>query len=66
MGVSVALDIQKCLDKLFSGRFILTCVCAAVFAYVSAKGIIPAEAIIVILTVVFQSYFDRQDREKKP
>ncbi len=43
------------IEKIMSGRFILTVICGIVFAYVSAKKIIPADAVISILTMVFVS-----------
>ncbi|MCK9370618.1 hypothetical protein M0R04_11970 [Candidatus Dojkabacteria bacterium] len=53
------------IEKILSGRLILTVVCAVVFAYVSIAKIIPADAIISILTMVFISYFQRQDRKQE-
>lgn len=49
-------------EKFFSGRWLLTLTCAGVFVYVSVAKIIPADAIISILTMVFISYFQRRDR----
>jgi len=53
------------LNKLLSGRFFLTIVCGVVFAYVAMKKIIPPEAVVTIITMVFVSYFDRKDRKDK-
>ena len=50
------------MDKILSGRWILTVTCAAVFAYVSIMKVIPADAVIAILSTVFVSYFQRHDR----
>ena len=50
------------IAKLLSGRFILTVVCAIVFGYCSAVGKIPVDAVVSIITMVFISYFQRQDR----
>ena len=52
-------------SKLLSGRFMLTTVCAAVFGYCSIAKIIPVDAIVSIITMVFISYFQRQDRGKE-
>ena len=57
--------MEKILNKLCSGRFILTVVSAGVFAYVSIKGLLPTEAVATILTAVFMSYFQRNDRTKE-
>ncbi len=51
------------IDKLLSGRLILTIICGLVFAYVAVAKIVPPDAIISILTMVFISYFQRQDRK---
>ena len=48
--------------KLLSGRFILTVVCALVFGICAIKGKIPVDAVVSIITMVFISYFSRQDR----
>ncbi len=50
------------IEKLLSGRLILTVICGVVFAYVSMTKIIPADAVIAILSMVFISYFQRADR----
>ncbi len=54
--------MSKILDKVFSGRFILTVICGLTFIYVSITKLIPADAVISILTMVFVSYFNRNDR----
>lgn len=53
------------ITKLLSGRFILTITCSIVFAYCAYAKIIPTDAIVSILTMVFISYFQRKDRSKK-
>ena len=50
---------EKVVSKLLSGKFILTVVCAFVFAYAVYKKLIPNEATIVILTGVFKDYFNK-------
>jgi Flp pilus assembly protein TadB len=47
------------MSKLFSGRYILTVICGFVFAYVAMNNIIPTEAIVSILVMVFVAYFQR-------
>ena len=56
------MNWQKVADKILSGRFILTCICGMVFAYVACKGKIEVAAITAILSAVFTSYFGRNDR----
>ncbi len=53
----------KMMDKILSGRFILTVICGLVFAYVSITKIVPPDAVIAILSMVFISYFQRADRK---
>ena len=48
--------------KLLSGRFILTLVGAAVFFITAIKGILEAQAVSAILSAIFLSYFNRNDR----
>lgn len=55
--------IKEILDKCLSGRFILTVICGLVFAYASFKKIIPPDAVIAIISMVFISYFQRNDRK---
>ena len=54
------------LDKLTSGRLWLTIITGVVFAYASWKKILDAQAIASIVTMVFQAYFLRNDRNGKP
>jgi len=51
------------IDKILSGRLILTVICGIVFAWVSIAKIIPPDAVIAIVSMVFISYFQRQDRK---
>lgn len=57
--------MKEIMAKILSGRFILTVVCALTFAYCAAQKIIPVNATVSILTMVFVSYFQRTDRNKK-
>ena len=59
---------EKILNKVLSGRFLLTAICGIVFAYCAMKGRIEVAAITSILSSVFASYFSRDDRapEQKP
>jgi len=47
------------MNKLTSGRWILTITCALVFIYATMKGILEAQAVSAILAMVFQAYFSR-------
>ncbi|MGA1979485.1 MAG: hypothetical protein ABSG99_02815 [Sedimentisphaerales bacterium] len=55
-----------CINKLLSGRWILTVVCGGIFAYCSIVGKLTPEAIASILSMVFVSYFNKGPDEKKP
>lgn len=51
------------LNKLLSGRFILTVICGLVFAYCALVKIMPIDAVVSIVSMVFISYFNRSDRK---
>jgi hypothetical protein len=53
------------MDKLLSGRFIFTIVCAGVFAILSVMGKIPTDKVVDIITLVLMFYFTRTDRQKE-
>lgn len=53
------------LNKLLSGRFILTIITGLVFAYCCYVNKLTAEAIAAIIATVFTSYFNRADRKKE-
>jgi len=57
------MDWQKTVDKILSGRFILTVTCAGTFAYVACNEKIEIAATTAILSAVFTSYFGRSDRK---
>lgn len=50
------------INKLTSGRYLLTIICGIVFAYCSITKIMPVDATISIVSMVFISYFNRHDR----
>ena len=56
---------KEVVSKCLSGRFILTVICGVVFAYISCKRLIPAEAQVAIIVSVFRDYFGRTDRPKE-
>ena len=55
--------LEKILNKVLSGKFVLTVICGFVFAYSAYARVLSAEAIGTILTCVFISYF-RKPEEK--
>ena len=52
--------MDKILDKLLSGRLLLTAIAGLVFAYCSFTKILNAECISAICSMVFISYFQKQ------
>ena len=52
------------IDKILSGRWILTVTCAGVFFWAAISGQLSNEGIAVIVTMVFKDYFARTDRTK--
>lgn len=57
------MNVGAILDKIFSGRYYLTFVCGGVFAYGVYSRIIPAETAAIIIILVFEWYFKRDDRK---
>ena len=55
--------MKTILDKLGSGRYVLTVIGGAVFAYTACLKIMPPEAVASILSSIFVSYFSRSDRK---
>lgn len=51
------------MNKFLSGRLFLTLISGLVFAYCSWKKVLTSEAIATIITMVFISYFQRNDRQ---
>lgn len=56
---------QKILDKLLSGRWILTVICGFAFLYAVLAKQMAEATITAILLAVFNSYFDKKDRNNK-
>lgn len=50
-------------EKLLSGRLFLTIICGVVFAYGAITKLIPPDAVVSIVSMVFISYFNRHDRK---
>lgn len=51
-------------SKFMSGRYVLTIICGLVFAYGAIVKLLPADAVVAIVSMVFISYFQRTDRDK--
>ena len=49
--------IQKIIEKLTSGKFLLTIIAGMVFAYCSVKQIIPPDKTYDIISVIVVAYF---------
>ena len=57
------MSFDNIVNKLLSGRFILTVVGGFTFAYLACKRILPNEASMGILILIFEAYFHRSDRD---
>lgn len=55
--------LKHILSKLSSGRWLLTLIGGGVFAYATHCRILKTETIAAILTMIFISYFQRNDRK---
>ena len=53
--------IDKVVSKISSGKWVLTVISGVVFAYATFKGILSAEAVASIVSMVFVSYFNKKD-----
>lgn len=51
-------------SKLLSGRWLLTLISGLVFAYVSIKGVLSAEAVASIISMVFIAYFQKNNQKE--
>ena len=58
--------IKRIIDKILSGRFILTVLCGIAFVWCVITRQLAEATITAILLAVFNSYFDRKDRNGKP
>jgi hypothetical protein len=56
--------ITHLLVKMASGRWILTVICGVVFAYGVVKKLIPPDASVSIISMVFISYFNKNTDNK--
>ena len=56
---------DKIISKLFSGRYFLTIIVGAVFAYLSILGKLPEDKIMMIVTMVFVLYFTKERNENE-
>jgi len=50
------------IDKLTSGRFILTIMAGFVFVYLSVTKVLPQDKVMEVVLVVIYAYFNRNDR----
>lgn len=62
----IARNADRTVQKFTSGQFILTIVCAYVFAWCALHEVLSKETIGTILGIVFASYFQRKRVEDKP
>lgn len=56
--------MKAILDKLSSGRFLFTIVCAIVFAAMSLTGKLPQDKVMEVILVVVYAYFTRSSGAK--
>ena len=51
------------MNKLFSGRFLLTMIAGIVFFILSIRGQLPQDKIMEVILLVVYAYFQRGDRQ---
>lgn len=54
--------LERLMGKLTSGRFIFTCVVAAVFAHLAINGLLKEDKVMEVTLIVLYAYFTRPDR----
>lgn len=60
-------DMQdQLVRQISSGRFILTVICGLSFGYMAITGILEAKDSLLIMTLVFSSYFQKPTETSKP
>ena len=52
---------EKIINKLLSGKFLLTVICGGSFVYCVIAKRIPDTAIVAIVMMVFTAYFNRKN-----
>jgi len=58
--------MDKILEKLTSGKFLLTIIAGLVFAYCSVKQIIPPDKTYDIISVIVVAYFMKGQNNGSP
>jgi hypothetical protein len=56
---------EMMLNKLFSGRWLMTVAFTITACYMAVKGMFPVEAFVGLTTLVANNYFTRNDRAKE-
>lgn len=57
--------MNRVVEKVTSGQWVLTVTCAFVFAYMSCSGKLDTDAIIALIGPVFVMYFQRNRNSGK-
>ena len=52
------------LEKLLSGRFLLTIITGFTFAWLAIHGILPPDKVFDVIFIVFALYFSKNRNEK--
>jgi hypothetical protein len=53
------------MNKLMSGRWILTIICGGVFLHAAMTKQLSPEAVGIIITMVFKDYFGKDDTKNQ-
>jgi len=57
--------LKKQLTKLLDVKSLLTIMAGAVFVVLALRGVLDSENVMIILALVFQSYFSYQNNKKQ-
>ena len=58
--------VDRIVEKITSGKWVLTVTCGVTFAWLAIDKTLPSEAVGPILASVFTHYFAKRPNEKDP
>ena len=59
----MTIMMQQVLNKITSGRWLLTVICGGVFAFMSCTGAIEPKDALTVISIVITFYFSRRRME---
>ena len=56
--------MDKIIEKLTSGKFLITMIVGIVFAYLSCAEVIPTDKVMEVVLIVIYAYFTKSKENK--